>query len=468
MSRALAACAALFAAALAAPAPAGMPPAAWAAAALAILMAALWLTEAIPPAATALAPLAVGPLIGAGGIEALARPYASPLVALMLGGLLLGLAMERCGLHRRIALAILARSGPRPDRAVGGVMAATAFLSMWLSNTATAAMMTPMAVSIAALAAASGRGAGAAALASALGLGVAFAANIGGMATLIGTPPNAVMAAHLAAAHGVEVTFLGWMALGLPAAAVLLAFAWWTLTRVAHPVPGGALEGFGAALAAERARLGPPTPAERLVGAVFAVTAAAWLARPALAALPGLGALTDAGIAMLAALALFALPDRWRGGRPALDWAATRDLPWGVLVLVGGGLSLGSAIADTGLADWIGGRLAGLAAAPFAVVVLAVAAATIAVSHFASNTATAAAFAPVATALAVSVGAAPLALGAPMAIAASCAFMLPVATPPNALVHGAGLVTTAQMARAGALATAAGLAVAVAVGLAAA
>ncbi len=448
---------------LALPPPAGMPPAAWAAAAMAALMAALWLTEAIPPAATALVPLALGPLLGAGGFAALAAPYASPLVFLILGGLMLGLAMERSGLHRRLALAILSRSGPRADRVVAGVMGATAFLSMWISNTAAAAMMIPILVSMAALTGGAGSAAPAG-LAAALGLGVAFAANIGGMATLIGTPPNAVMAAHLGSAYGVEVGFLGWMAIGGPVAVVLLLFAWASLTRLSHPLGAARIDGLAAMLAEEGARCGPPGPAERLVGAVFLCAAAGWIARPAIDALLPRGGLTDAGVAMIAAVALFAVPDRLRGGSPALDWAATRTLPWGVVVLVGGGLSLGAAIDGSGLAAWIGDRLGGLAEAPPWATVLAVAVATIGVSHFASNTATASAFAPVVAALAVAVGASPLSLGAPMALAASCAFMLPVATPPNAIAHGSGLVSAAQMARAGVLVTAAGLLLIMALG----
>lgn len=447
------ACAAM----LLAPPPADMAPAAWTAAALVALMAALWLSEAIPIAATALIPLAVAPLFGVGSMAQTAGPYASPLVFLILGGLVLGQAMQRCRLHLRLALVIVRLAGARADRVVGGLMLATAALSMWISNTATAAMMVPIGVSLAAMVA--GRDpAGAARLGPALMLGVAFGANIGGMATLIGTPPNAVIAGYLGQAHGVEIGFADWMALGLPLSLTLLWLAWLSLTRLSFPLGGARLAGVGAMAEAESAALGPIRPAERRVAAVFALAVAGWLFRPLLASLLPPGAeLSDAGIAMLAAVALFMLPDGERPGRFLMDWEAMRDLPWGVLVLVGGGLSLGAAIDGSGLAAWIGARFTGLSAAPLGLSILVVAAATMAVSHIASNTATAAALAPVVAALAVSIGAEPAALGVPMALAASCSFMLPVATPPNAIAHGSRLVDTAAMARAGALVSLAAL-----------
>jgi sodium-dependent dicarboxylate transporter 2/3/5 len=395
-----------------------------------------------------------------------AAPYASGLVFLILGGLVIGQAMQRCRLHLRLALLIVRRTGARADRVVGGLMLATAALSMWISNTATAAMMVPIGVSIASMAAERDP-AGAARLGPALMLGVAFGANIGGMATLIGTPPNAVVAGYLEQAHGVRIGFADWMALGLPLSLALLWLAWLSLTRLSFPLRGAALAGVGAMAAAEAAALGPPRPAERRVAAVFVLAVAGWLFRPQLSALLPPGAeLSDAGIAMLAAVALFMAPDGERPGRFLMDWQATRDLPWGVLVLVGGGLSLGAAIDGSGLAAWIGAGFAGLAAAPLAVAILAVAAATMAVSHIASNTATAAALAPVVAALALSIGAAPAALGVPMALAASASFMLPVATPPNAIAHGTGLVDTAAMARAGALVSLAALGLILLAGLA--
>ena len=452
------------------PAPTGMPPEAWRTTALVVLMAGLWLGEALPIAATALAPLALGPLLGLGGLDRLAAPYASSLVFLLLGGFAIGLAMERCGLHRRLALAVLDACGARADRVVGGVMLATAVMSMWISNTATAAMMVPIGLSIITLLQAgearpaSGDGPGHGLTVPML-LGVAFAANIGGMATLIGTPPNAVLAGYLKRVYGLDIGFAEWMLVGLPVSAALLWACWLALTRFVWRLSAVRISGVADMLGRERARLGRITGAERRFAAVFALTVLGWLFRPLLdAALPGAG-LSDAGLAMLATMALFVLPgDTARGGF-LLDWPATRDLPWGVLLLVGGGLSLGAMIQANGLADWIGGVLAGMRHWPLPMSIAVVALATMAVSHVASNTATAAALTPVATALAVTIGAAPQALGVPLALAASCAFMLPVATPPNAIVHGTGLVSTADMVRAGALISLVSLGLVVAVGV---
>lgn len=456
------------------PAPAGMSATAWSTTALVVFMALLWLTEALPIAATALAPLALGPLLGLGAVGDLARPYASSLIFLLLGGFAIGLAMERCGLHRRLALLVLAACGARADRVVGGIMLATAVLSMWISNTATAAMMVPIGLSIITLLRAGtdadapppDDGAATQPLTVPMLLGVAFAANIGGMATLIGTPPNAVLAGYMARSHGVDIGFAQWMALGLPVASILLLVCWVTLTRVAWRLHQVRITGVTALVSRERSRLGRISAGERRFAVVFVATVLGWLFRPLIdAAFPG-AMIADAGIAMLATMALFILPDDMARGRFLLDWPATRDLPWGVLLLVGGGLSLGGLIQTQGLAEYIGGLLAGMQAWPLPLTIAAVAVATMTVSHVASNTATAAALTPVAATLAVTIGVAPVALGAPLALAASCAFMMPVATPPNAIAHGTGLVTTGQMARAGALISVVALAVIVLAGIA--
>jgi sodium-dependent dicarboxylate transporter 2/3/5 len=451
------------------PAPAGMSDAAWATTALVVFMAMLWLTEAMPIAATALAPLALGPLLGLGSVSTLAAPYASSLVFLLLGGFAIGLAMERCGLHRRLALLVLGACGARADFVVGGIMLATAVLSMWISNTATAAMMVPIGLSIITLLqadAASARGGPNATDDAARGetggdvdgaltvpmlLGVAFAANIGGMATLIGTPPNAVLAGYMARTHAIDIGFAQWMAVGLPVATLLLALCWLVLTRLSWRLDRVRIAGVAALVTRERARLGEISAGEVRFAVVFGLTVLGWLFRPWLdAAAPGM-AISDAGIAVIAAMALFVLPEDTARGRFLLDWPATRDLPWGVLLLVGGGLSLGGLIQTQGLADYIGQLLSGVSTWPLPLSIALVSLATMMVSHVASNTATAAALTPVAAALALTIGAGPLSLALPLALAASCAFMMPVATPPNAIAHGTGLVTTAQMARAGAV-----------------
>jgi solute carrier family 13 (sodium-dependent dicarboxylate transporter), member 2/3/5 len=444
---------AVFIALLLLPAPAGMPDAAWRVVAVAALMAIWWLTEALPLAATALLPVALFPLLGILKIEAAAAPYADPVIFLFLGGLALGLATEKWGLHRRIALRLVGALGTRPGALILGFMTATAAISMWVSNTATAAMMLPVTLSIVGLLA--GAPATRATLPreqadfpAALLIGVAYAASIGGIATLIGTPPNALFAGFMHRTYGITIGFAQWMLVGVPVAAVLLVLTWLAITRVAFRIPRAAPEGLAERLAAEIAALPRMGYPEAAVSAVFLLTAAAWLFRPALAVwMPGLN---DTVIAVAAALALFILPSR-RGGA-LLDWAAAERLPWGILLLFGGGLSLAAGIGESGLAAWVGAQLRGIAHLPSIAVVLVLVAVTIAMSELASNTATAAAFLPLAASLAQGIGAAPAALTLPVVLAASCGFMLPVATPPNAIFFGSGYITVRQMARAGILA----------------
>lgn len=461
----------LFVALLFVPPPPGMPADAWRVTALVGLMAAWWFFEAVPIAVTALLPLVLLPALDVAPIAEAARPYSNPLVFLLLGGFMIGLAMQRCDLHLRIALLIMRLAGARPEMIVAGFMLATAGLSMWISNTATTAMMVPIGLSVIALVAdrdpgPAAPGGGVANLPLVLLLSIAFAANIGGMGTLIGTPPNAVLAGFMGESYGRDIGFAQWMVLGVPVAAVLLMLAWLVLTRVAYPVRGADMSGVGVLIRRERVRLGAMSAAEKRFSAVFALTVLAWLFRPVLdRALPGIG-LSDAGIAVAAAILLFIIPANLKEGRFLMDWSATRDLPWGVLILIGGGLSLGTAIETSGLAAWVGEALVGgLRHWPLPAIVAVVAVAAMLASHVTSNTATAAALVPVAAGLAISLGEGPVALAAPLVLAASCAFMLPVATPPNAIVHGTGRVATVDMLRAGALVSAVAIVVIVAAGL---
>ncbi len=438
---------------LALPPPAGLSAAAWRTAAVGLVMALWWMTEAIPIAATSLLPLALFPLLGVAAIDAAAAPYAHPLVFLFLGGFLLALALERWNLHRRIALEVVRRVGGRPVRLVAGFMLASAFLSMWISNTATAMLMLPIGLSLVELVRGEAAGPPAAGergsrFALCLMLGIAYACSLGGMATLIGTPTNDLLAAFVADTYGRQVTFLEWLAVGLPLVAVGLPLVYWMLTRVVYRVRVREIPGGREFLAAELARLGRPRPAEKRVAVVFAFTALAWVTRPLLAAaIPGL---SDTGVALLGALALFVLPAGDRSGRFLLDWEATRRLPWGVLLLFGGGLSLAAAVRQTGLAEWIGERLRAAGELPGPVLLLLAVATILLLTELTSNTATAAAFLPVLASLAAATGQPPMRLLVAAALAASGAFMLPVATPPNAIVYGSGYVTIPQMVRAGA------------------
>jgi solute carrier family 13 (sodium-dependent dicarboxylate transporter), member 2/3/5 len=433
------------------PAPEGMGVAAWRTAAVGALMATWWVTEALPIAATALLPLVLFPLLGILGMREAAAPYANPLVFLFLGGFVIALAMQRWGLHRRMALLVVRGTGTGPYRLVLGMMLATAFTSMWVSNTATTVMMLPIGLSVVQLVRPGGSyGQGQPVdfnFAVCLMLGIAYAASIGGLATLIGTPPNALLAGFMLETYGVEIGFAQWMAVGLPLVAVTLPLTWLLLTRVAFPIHIREIPGGPAAVTAQYRALGRMSAGELSVAVVFVAAALLWIGRPALqGALPGL---TDTGIAIAAAVVLFAIPVDRRCSAFVMDWQTAERLPWGVLLLFGGGLSLAEAVTATGLAEWIAAAMGAAGALPTVALVVTVTITVIFLTELTSNTATAAAFLPLVAALAIGLGENPLLLAVPTAIAASCAFMMPVATPPNAIVYGSGYVTIPQMMRAG-------------------
>ncbi len=415
--------------------------------AVAIWMAVWWLTEAIPVYATALLPLALFPMLGAATIRESAAPYAHDLIFLFMGGFVLALAMERWGLHRRIAFSVLALVGDRASRMVGGFMLASAALSMWVSNTATAVMMLPIALSVVNLAGDDEGGR----FRVALLLGVAYGCSIGGIGTLIGTPPNLFLASYARSELGVEISFVRWMAFGVPLVACFLPAAWWLLTRVLYPLGNRRIEGGRESVRHALAELGPLSRGERITLIVFAITAACWIARPLLVGLPWgpFKGLTDTGIAMIAALSLFCIPVDPRRRVFAMDWETAVRLPWGVLVLFGGGLSLAAAISHNGVGEFIGSQFGSLGALPTVVLVVAIVTLVLLLTELTSNTATTATLVPILAALAIGLGTAPLLFIVPAAVAASCAFMLPVATPPNAIVFGSGHISMLEMIRAG-------------------
>lgn len=442
---------AVFVLLLVLPAPGAMSADAWRTAAVAVLMVTWWVTEAIPVPATALLPAVLLPVLGIVSMEEAAAPYASPVVGLFFGGFLIAQAMQRANLHRRIALYLIASVGTRPDAMIGGFMVAAAFLSMWISNTATAVMMLPIGISVANLVASSATdatdGAGAGDFPVALMLGIAYACSIGGLGTLIGSPPNALLASFMASQFEVSIGFVEWMGIGMPLVIVGLPLAWLILTRGLFQVSRTPVAGAAGRLGAELSAMGSLSRAERVVGTVFAITALAWVLRPLLGRVTS--GLSDTGIALAAAVILFMLPVGQPDGRRALDWESARMIPWDVLVLFGGGLSLAGAMSSSGLADWLGSALGGLEGLPIGVTLVLVTAAVIFITELMSNTAAAATFLPVLAALAVDIGQPPLAILVPAALASSCAFMMPVATPPNAIVFASGQVSMRQMARAG-------------------
>ena len=445
---------ALFFLVLALPTPVDLSPEGQRTAAVAVLMAVWWMTEALPLPATALLPLALFPLLGVMPAGTTAAPYANDVIFLFLAGFLIALGMQRWGLHRRIALGVVAAVGVQPRRLVLGFMLATGFLSMWMSNTATAAMMLPIGIAILALLEREDGPLG-----TALMLGIAYGASIGGVATIIGTPPNAILVASVNEMFGYTISFIDWMIVGVPLAAVMLYLTWLLLVRVLFRLPA---RGSGDAAAAElvrteRASLGPASRGEKVVGIVFALTALAWILREpkdfGAFSLPGIATflpmVSDSTIAVMGALSLFVIPVAWRTRTFALDWEWASKIPWGVLLLFGGGLALARGFEQTGLAAWIGQQVEGLQGMPLIGIFIVVVTLFVFLTEMTSNTATATMGMPIMAGIASGVGADPMALMAAAALSSSMAFMMPVATPPNAIVFGSGRITIGQMMRAG-------------------
>jgi sodium-dependent dicarboxylate transporter 2/3/5 len=350
-----------------------------------------------------------------------------------------------------LALALVAAVGTRPDRIVAGFMIAAGAISMWVSNTATVLMLLPLVNSMLKrlhpdAAAETDAPSAASDFEKALLLGIAYAATIGGLGTLIGTPPNALLAGFLAQTHGVRVGFLDFMLVGVPLVILGIPITWFLLTRLVFRVRDDESALNSEALAAERQRLGPASRQEIFVGIVAVATAVTWIGQPWLSrVVPGL---TEAGISVACALVLLVTPLDHKWTR-VIDWQAAERIPGGVLVLFGGGLSLAAAIQDTGLAQWIGESLSGLRAFPPLVLILLITTVITFLGELTSNTATAAVFLPIASSLALGAGVSPLLLTVPAGLAASIGFMLPVGTPPNAIVFASGRLTIPQMVRAG-------------------
>lgn len=442
----------------------GLPTPARTTAAVAALMAVWWMTEAIPISATALLPLILFPALSVLPFKDAASPYASDVIFLFMGGFILGLAMERWNLHKRVALITVLIVGTGPKRLVAGFMIASAMLSMWVSNTATTIMMLPIALSIITLVherhAAPNtpedeRRSPDPNFDSTLMLGIAYAASIGGVATLIGSPPNAVFKGFLESTLHQQVTFLGWMTIGLPIVLVFLPIAWFYLTSINQPITLKSIPGGREMIRRELKHLGPITRGEWTVFLVFLPTVSLWILRPTLANLAIANTiispknLTDASIALFASLLLFVIPVKPREHVFAMDWKTAQKLPWGALLLFGGGLSLAGAITTSGLDTHIGQAFTSLNGLPVWLIVLLITLVVVFASELASNTAIATALLPVLAAAAPSLHVDPIRLLVPATLAASLAFMLPVGTPPNAIVFATGHTTMRQMVSAG-------------------
>lgn len=437
--------------------PAGMAAGAWLVAGLVVWMAAWWMTEAVPMTVTALLPFLVLPLAGISSAEDTASGYFSPILFLLLGGAFIALAIERTGLHRRLSLAILrlVGTGGGPARLLLAFMIAAALLSMLISNTSTALIMMPMALAVlegGTSAAPDADGESCEGIDGALPMGIAFAASIGGLGTIIGSPTNAISVGLLDQIAGVRISFLQWSLYGVPLVLLSVPLAAFIIARVQqverHP--------FDVARAREAiASRSGWSSAEQRLAVLVALTFAGWVSQPLVAPLFPPGAWSDGTIATIAALALFLLPDGT--GRTLLVWDEAKAAPWSVIFLFGGGLALAGGMQASGLTAWLGEALLPLADWPLVLVALAVTALVVLVTEFASNVATATAIVPVVAALVVALAADPVLLALPAALAASWGFMLPAGTGPNAIAWGTGRIRIGRMVTAGALLDVAGV-----------
>jgi sodium-dependent dicarboxylate transporter 2/3/5 len=425
---------------------------AWKVAAAGLWMATWWATEAIPVPVTALLPLILFDPLGVASIREAAAPYANPTIYLYLGGFIMALALERWNLHRRIALAIVSKTGTDGRHLIGGFMLVCATLSMWMTNTSTTMMLLPIALSVAVVIREHVPGLSDKTKSNfqiAMLLGLAYSASIGGLATLIGTPPNALLMGFMAENYDIEISFARWMLVGIPVSFTMLPIAWIGLTRFLFPCDIPASKAVKNHLLDLRDELGTMTSAEKRVAVVFACLIFAWMFRQPVTRAFGIDGVSDTAIVIAAALILFLLPSGDARHPRLMIWEDVLRLPWGVLVLFGGGLSLAAAVANSGLALWLGEQLAPLSAWGTAVLVVAAVALVIFLTELTSNLATTATLLPVMGAIAVQAGLPPIVLTVPITIAASCAFMLPVATPPNAIVFSTGAISIPQMVRAG-------------------
>jgi sodium-dependent dicarboxylate transporter 2/3/5 len=454
----------LFLLIMLAPTPTGLEPSAQAVGAVTAWVATWWMSEAIPIPATSLLPIVLFPSLGALDTGTTTAPYADPLIFLFMGGFFLAMAMQRWGLHRRIALRTIKFVGTDPKRIILGFMLATAFLSAWVSNSATVMMMVPIALAViyqtADLIEQEGLditvGEGEFSFGVALMLCVAYGASVGGVATLIGTPPNLVFAGIAGELYDQQITFVEWMFYGVPISVIGLVIVYFYVTRLAMSPEFDQLPGGADVINAELAKLGEMGKQERLVLVVFVGMASAWISVSLLpeAGIVAEGAIpddVDTIVAIAGALALFIIPTTTRDGERTflLDWTSGVKIPWGVILLFGGGLSIAAGFQETGLAEWLGEQLSVLGGVSMVVILFVVVLMTIFLTEVTSNTATATMLMPILGALAVGISVHPFGLMVAGATAASFAFMLPVATPPNAIVFGSGYITIPQMAKVG-------------------
>ncbi|MCC4212055.1 SLC13 family permease [Leeuwenhoekiella parthenopeia] len=430
-------------------APEGMPQAAYDVLCATIWIALWWVTEAVPIAVTALLPIVLFPLTGALDLSTTTASYGHKYIFLYMGGFMLAIAIEKWNLHKRIALHIIRLIGTNVKKIILGFMVATAFLSMWISNTATSVMMLPIGMSIV-----SQLKDNPATIANehkifgkALMLSIAYSASIGGIATLIGTPPNLVFAGYIQEVYGIEISFLKWLSFGLPISMMLLLVSWYYLVNIAFrfeqkEFPGGKTE-----IQNLLTELGPMKREEKMVLSVFIITAFCWISRSFILEefLPGID---DTIIAMIAGITLFTL-SAGEPGKRILNWKEAVKMPWGIILLFGGGMALASGFEITGLAEWFGVKITLLDTLPLLLLVFIVIFCVNFITELTSNLATTAMLLPILAPIALKLDLNPYMLLVATTVAASCAFMLPVATPPNAVVFGSGYLRIPDMVKSG-------------------
>lgn len=423
-------------------------------AAVAVLMAVWWVSEALPIAAVALLPISLFPLLSVLPTASVTAQYANQIIYLFIGGFFIAVTMERWNLHRRIALSIIKAVGTAPARIILGFMIASAVLSMFVSNTATAMMMVPIGLAVIKQASDIVKENNLRDVdtrpenfhfAIALMLGIAYACSIGGVGTIIGTPPNTVFVGVSDTLFDQQISFALWMAYGVPMSVIMLGLTWAYLVYFAFPLKLKELPGGRAFIQAELDKLGVMAKEEKYVLAVFSLVASAWIARGFI----GFGYFNDAAIAITGAMLLFVIPSDYQKGVFLLDWQTAVKIPWGIVVLFGGGLALAHGFSETGLAAWIANSLLVLSGLHILILITAVALLTILLTEVTSNTATATMLMPILASMALAMSVHPYGLMIGATIAASFAFMLPVATPPNAVVFGSSFISIPQMAKAG-------------------
>ncbi|MFT4831462.1 MAG: sodium-dependent dicarboxylate transporter 2/3/5 [Psychroserpens sp.] len=418
--------------------------------AVAVWMILWWITEAVSISVTALLPLILFPLLNVMSIEDVGANYGSPIIFLFFGGFILALALEKVNLHKRIALNIIKITGTTPNKVVLGFMIATASMSMWISNTASTVVMLPIAISVIRLLIndADGFTKDDKNFAVSVMLGIAFSANAGGIATVIGTPPNSVLIGLLENEYNIEISFLKWMVIGVPFSIVMVAVSYFVLIKLMFPNKQLKFAASKQVIQSELEKLGPTSSKEKMVLAIFGITVFLWVFRTLInGVFPSLD-LSDTIISMIAAVALFAVPHNLKKGDFILHWNDTEKLAWGILVLFGGGLALANGMSASGIVDMVTNAIASsdisiLLTASLLIVLM------LFMTELMSNVALIAVLAPVVAGIAIGLNVPIVYLLIPVTMASSCAFMLPMATPPNAIVFASGYIKVSQMARAG-------------------